>query len=173
MRIPLLYKKGESCSKPENHKYYYQSYCICFLAFDPTRDEGWHSHSEAKLTKNVLQYKIKLFHASIHGALQADTARKQPIAHRIWSNKTVAVIVLFLKCCIKKVFWYFKSILEILDEMPSIFFHSPFFIFINPKEREYKREIQNVHYLVLLYLQIPLNLTLLKLLWNWSKSQLM
>lgn len=123
MRIPLLYKKGGSGSKPENHKYY-QSYCICFLAFDPTRDEGCHSHSEAKMTKNVLRYKIKLFHASIHG-------RKQPIAHRIWLNKKVAVIVLFLKCCIKKkVFWDFKSILEISDEMPSIFFPtSPIFFF--------------------------------------------
>lgn len=147
MRIPLLYKKGGSGSKPENHKYYYQPYCICFLAFDPTRDEGCHSHSEAKMTKNVLRYKIKLFHASVHGALQADTVRKQPIAHRIWLNKKVAVIVLFLKCIKKKVFWDFKSILEISDEMPSIFFPTlPFFFFFGYRSKGERIQKWNTKY---------------------------
>lgn len=62
-----------------------------------------------------------------------------------------------------------KTILETSDEMPSIFFSTNllfffFFLDMDPKEREYKSEIQNTHYLVLLYLQKPLNFTLLKLL---------
>lgn len=54
----------------------FKSYCTCFLVFDSTREEGCHSHSEAKMARSVLQYKIKLFHASTHGALETDMLKK-------------------------------------------------------------------------------------------------
>lgn len=80
---------------------------------------------------------------------------------------------MFIKCCIKA-FWDKKVFMRYLMKYAKNF--SPLlFIFVldtAPKEIEYKNKIQNIHYSVMAYLKKPFNLMLLKLLWNWSVSEL-